>query len=577
MILTPAFLLDAKTPYPGRFSLGALVAGVGLLLVLLGWVLPNHYPPWASFHLEAASFAGILLLAFATLLRQLAPLQLPRTAALMLLLAAVPWLQWSAGLLSFAGDAWAATAYLGATTCAWATGYASERQTARPSAAVALLGVISAAALISSGVALLQWLGWDAQGLFVMTLTPGDRPFGNLAQPNHLGTLIVMGLVGLLLIYERGKLPPLLLVAAAGMMMVGLCATQSRAAVVSWVVVGCWWLARANAAGFRLKRRQLIGFTVVLAGGFLGWGSLSEAVLLAPVRAMAVTSSNGRLEIWGQLLHALLTGPAWGYGWLQTAAAQSSVAISMPITDGFITSYSHNLLIDILIWNGLPLGTLILVTAGWLLWRALRETRSGDAVLFVAAALPVAVHSMFEFPFAYGYFLLPAALLIGASTAHRSAVRLATVPRVAGAAFVVATALVCGAIGVEYLRMEEDFRVVRFESMRVGSTDAGFRPTSAVFNSQLGAMLSMGLETARPGMPQDDLARWGQVVRRYPWPALMFKHAAALAMNERPGEVRQALLLVKALHGARIHDQFRRDLARLKETEYPQLIVPDAQ
>lgn len=577
MILTPAFLLDVKTPHPGRFSFGRLIAGIGLVFVLLGWVLPNHYPPWASFHLEAASFAGILLLAFAMLLGQLAPLQLPRTAALMLLLVAVPWVQWSAGLLSFAGDAWAVTAYLGAAICAWGAGYASERQAARPSAAAALLGVISAAALISSGVALLQWLGWDAQGIFVMTLTPDNRPFGNLAQPNHLGTLIVMGLVGLLFAHERGKVPTLLLAAVAGIMVVGLCASQSRAAVVSWMVVGCWWLARANDAGFKLKPRHLIGFSVVLVGGFLSWGSLSEAVLLAPVRAIAVTSDNGRFEIWGQLLHALLTGPIWGYGWLQTAAAQSSVAISMPITGGFATSYSHNLLLDILIWNGLPLGALILVAAAWLSWRSLREIRSRDAVLFVAAVVPVAVHSMFEFPFAYAYFLLPTALLIGASAAHLPAVLLATVPKVAGAAFVVGTALVSGAIGMEYLRMEEDFRVVRFESMRLGSTEAAFQATSIVFNSQLGAMLSMGLQRARPGMPEADLVRWRQVVQKYPWPALQFKYVTALAMNGRPVEARQVMLLVKALHGARIHEQFRRDLARLKEADYPQLIVPDAQ
>lgn len=574
LILTPASLLAAKTPHPGRFSLAASFTGTGLLFVLLGWVLPNHYPPWPSFHLEAACFAGILLLAFSTLLRQHAPLQVPRAVAFVLLLVVVPWVQWSAGLLGFAGDAWAVTAYLAAATCAWATGFVSERQAVRPSGAVALLCAISVAASISSGIAVMQWLGWDTQGLFVMTLTPGDRPFGNLAQPNHLGTLIVMGLTGLLFAYEQGKLPTVLLAAAAGIMTVGLCASQSRAAVVSCMVVVCWWLARANEAGFKFTRLQMVGFSCFMVGGFLGWGWLSEAMLLMPIRDMAVTSSNGRLEIWQQLLHALLSGPVWGYGWLQTAAAQSSVAHSMPITDGFITSYSHNLLLDVLLWNGLPMGGLILMTAGWLLWRSLRQIRSRDAVLFVAAAIPVAVHSMFEFPFAYAYFLLPAALLAGAVAAHLPVTRLATVPKVGGAAFVLATALVCGAIGVEYLRMEEDFRVVRFESMRVGSTESAFRPAHVVFNSQLGAMLSMGLQKPSPGMPEAVLVKWGEVVRRYPWPALMFKYAAAQALNGRQDGARQVLLLLKALYGEKVYQHARRDLEQLKETEYPQLMVP---
>ena len=105
--------------------------------------------------------------------------------------------------------------------------------------------------------------------------------------------------------------------------------------------------------------------------------------------------------------------------------------------------------------------------------------------------------------------------------------------------------------------------------MRLGSTEAAFQATPAVFNSQLGAMLAMGLAKARPGMPKAELALWSKVVRRYPWQALMFKHTVALALNGRADEAAQGLLLLKSLHGKKVYEQARRDLERLKETEHP--------
>ena len=51
--------------------------------------------------------------------------------------------------------------------------------------------------------------------------------------------------------------------------------------------------------------------------------------------------------------------------------------------------------------------------------------------------------------------------------------------------------------------------------------------------------------------------------------------SVALALNGRPDEAARVLLLLKALHGTKVHDQARRDLERLKETEHPQLKVPD--
>lgn len=73
---------------------------------------------------------------------------------------------------------------------------------------------------------------------------------------------------------------------------------------------------------------------------------------------------------------------------------------------------------------------------------------------------------MLEFPFAYAYFLVPVMFAGGAlegALGVKPAFRLGVKP--AAAMLLVTTGLMAWSVG-EYVAIEEDFRIVRFEALR---------------------------------------------------------------------------------------------------------------
>ena len=74
---------------------------------------------------------------------------------------------------------------------------------------------------------------------------------------------------------------------------------------------------------------------------------------------------------------------------------------------------AHNMLLDLLVWNGIPIGGLIILyVIAWLYWlnKGVKDMVSIVATLMVCAIL---IHGMLEFPLHYAYFLLPAGFLLG--------------------------------------------------------------------------------------------------------------------------------------------------------------------
>ena len=118
-----------------------------------------------------------------------------------------------------------------------------------------------------------------------------------------------------------------------------------------------------------------------------------------------------RLDMWNQVLVAITQHPWIGYGWNQTGMAQIAAFDLYPSHEWYKSA--HNVILDLLIWNGIPLGGLILLYfAGWLYWlnKGVRDAESIIATLMVCAIL---IHSMLEYPIHYAYFLLPMGFLLG--------------------------------------------------------------------------------------------------------------------------------------------------------------------
>jgi Virulence factor membrane-bound polymerase, C-terminal len=161
----------------------------------------------------------------------------------------------------------------------------------------------------------------------------------------------------------------------------------------------------------------------------------------------------------------------------------------------------------------------------------------------------VLIHAMLEYPLEYTYFLLPLGLLIGALETA-SATRTRKLPGLAyGAALSVPAALVI-VIGMEYMKVEESARQIRF--MMVGIEQESGEPPPPPEVRLLDGLREyhrFWLQPARPGMGGDEVDRLRKVAQRYPAPPALLRLALASALNGRAEEAVRTLTVICRMHG----------------------------
>src|SRR5258706_7049937 len=174
------------------------------LLGIASWLMPNHYPPWLSFHADVL-MAGAGLLAFVGEfgLNRGKSQPLPPLTQASLLVACVPLVQALAGVILFAGDGWIVFAYLLGFALAQMLGQALATRLGIDVLSERLAGLFVAASWACVGLQLYQWLRLRGLGEYAIDLAPGHSPYANVAQPNHLASMLFLGVVGMLFLYER--------------------------------------------------------------------------------------------------------------------------------------------------------------------------------------------------------------------------------------------------------------------------------------------------------------------------------------------------------------------------------------
>lgn len=415
-------------------------------------------------------------------------------------------------------------------------------------------------ALASVLIAAVQVLDVWGEASWIVRMGDLRRPGGNMAQPNHLATLLVMAMASVVhLLAERrlGRATGALLWA---LLSTGLAMTESRAGLLGLGVLLLWWLTKRRAVV-----PQVPLWWGLAAGGltlslFVAWPSVFQAVHLMGEGEVQGRLAEGSLRwtVWPQLVEALLMRPWWGWGFGNVAEAHNAVAHAYAVSEPY--TYSHNLVLDLALWFGIPAALgLVGVTAVWL-WRRLRAANDAVSWYALAVALPVGVHAMFEFPHAYAYFLVPAMLALGVLEGRLGGRPLVHIGlRPAAGLLLVTTGLMAWS-AVEYLRIEEDFRVARFEALRIGQRPTDHERPKVLLLTQLGALVDSTRIQLRPAMPQGELALLKQMALRHPWTATQYRYAVALALNGQVGEAARQMAVLRAQHGERIHRQLREQL-----------------
>ncbi len=535
----------------------------------LAWLLPNHYWPWPSAWLEGVALA---FLALAALCSQ-GSTQLARSWALFgglaLLTLAV---QAASGHIFFVGDAWIAALYIASFIAATLVGRASVAGGAGPSATgltVLALGML-AAAIASTGIALAQWTNTAPSGIWLVDLPPGGRPFGNVAQPNHLCTICLLGLAAAGLLRRQSQCGRSGFWAAALLMVLGMVLSGSR---TGWLQMGMlvllmFWIGARSAAA--PGRRGVLVLALLYGGLVLAWPDINDWLLLQEGRPLAETMQGGTRSLqWASLAEAIAQRPLSGYGWQQVSVAQVRLAEQRPFVGEHI-EHAHNIVLDMLLWNGIPIGLTLVALALWWLLSRIWNCREPAAVWLLIGITGVATHGMLEYPLEYAYFLVPLGLYIGAVDELQQRPARIRIPQWALRASGLALLLALAVVAQEYLQAEQANRLLRLESARIGVPGLQTPPPELRVLTQLGAYLKFAHTEARRGMSADEVDWMRKVSERFAYPPAMFRYALAAGLNGHPGQAELTLRRLCRMHPAQRCEEGAEAWKGLRE-KYPEL------
>lgn len=544
----------------------------GLFLFTLSWLAYDHYRPWVSFHSEMLAFVSLFCLAASVLLLRRELAELPRVSVWVALTALVPWLQYTTGTSLFAGDALMSSLYLCALLGAAFVGFSLCRSEAGQveRGIIGLMHCLWIAAALSGAIGLAQWFNVEGPlGMYVVQADLGDRAMGNLGQANQLATLLLMGIVAYSFVYERGIIGRLAFFVGIGFLTVVLVLSQSRAGMVSVVVLAAFLAWKARAVKLRISPKVIAIWVLSFSLGTLLLPYLSDVLLMTSVRKLTAAGPvSERWQMWQQVAYAVFQSPWVGYGWNQTPTAHAAGAIAFPGSTTYTNA--HNFVMDMLAWNGLPLGLLLTgAIAYWFANRAFTAKRI-DAIYAMACLLPIAVHSMLEYPFAYAYFLIASGFMVGVVEAAALPAKTIKFNSRWAWGFLGLWVSASSYLTYEYFLIEEDFRVVRFENLRIGVTPQEYEVPHVWMASHMATMLKASRLRPHPGMSSEEMETLRTSSSRFAYGALRFRYAQALALDGNPKEASHQMAIIRGMYGQTYFDACVAEIRRLQAEKYPQ-------
>jgi O-antigen ligase len=565
------------------------------VLLFYSFVQPLHLLPWVSWHSEVIAFLAVMLMAWCAVLSRSgtkiasatspslttsvsSAIHLPMTALPMLGLALLVCAQYFAGLIPFFGDALVYCLYCLLCLTAMALGYRSAKR--QDGLLLAMAATVSAAAVVSAFIALSQAFDVARDYGWIVAMPYLQRPGANLGQPNQLATLLLMGFASVVFLCEFRKLGRVPSAVVAFLLIASLAATESRAGALGFGVLLMWWFFKRKTAAvkFEVWHAAVVGIAYLclfqmwpiwMADFFQVAGSATATTTAATNIAATSTAAYNRWIIWPQLVQAILLRPWFGWGVGQVSAAHNAVVDTYPVSEPY--TYAHNIVLDLALGVGLPLTLLLVLVVSVWLWRRVHAVKQLKSWYCVALIGPVAVHSLVEFPFAYAYFLVPVMFALGSLEAD-----LGTKPafQLSAKSMVVGLSVGIGLfiwLAIEYVRIEEDFRIVRFEALRIGQTPSSYERPSVYLLTQLDALLHGGRIVPRPNMPMQEIELARTVALRFPWPATQNRYALSLALNGNPVEASRQLRVMRAQHGPKSFAGIKAAWTLLANERYPEL------
>lgn len=520
------------TDRPNKKTLTNFWLVIWAISLSVGWLLPNHYLPWPSFHLEAwvsLILAGIALI---VIMRTPGATLISGSSLVALITAFIPFLQYESGMHALSGPAWVTTAYLFGFFLAIMVGIRWESST--PSQmADGLFLAIGIAAIFSVGLQLHQWLALDRLLLWDMG-SDGRRPFANFGQPNLLATFLIWGILAAAWGFQRGFLNGVIFIALTAYLLLGIALTASRTA---WIAIT--FLVFAVWLNKNLWHHRQTPWVATGLGAYFFWCLhakewLQNLLFLSSQDDLIRMTNELRPQAWKLLIDAAMQQPWFGYGWAHISTAHIQAAVDHPPLY-MLFSHSHNLFLDLILWNGLPIALSLIGFFLYWFWRRVKFFQKPEDFLLLMFLFVVGNHAMLEYPLSYAYFLLPTGLVVGILDVRLNA-RLWR----CGGRWVIATKSILGGLLLsliirDYFRVENSYLALRYEFANI-QTDLPKDPPKVLLLNHLREMIRLARFEPHRNMSREELDWMLSVSNLYPSAGVIHKLAAALVWNQRTEE-----------------------------------------
>lgn len=516
-------------------------------LLVTGWILPVHFPPWQTSYQEFIAAISLFLLLI-VLVKNNAN-RIGVSGIFIIALATIPVVQYSQGWIYYSGDMLHSMIYIVLFGVSVVVGRNIDKNKDGIDFQQLLGWIFIVGALLSLIVAMLQWLK-ISEGADIALFTPleNGRPYANLGQPNNLATLFGFGLAGVFYLFEKNKIRNCFALALAWLLVFGLALTQSRTPWVVAAILPFFWLWQSQRMPLRTTSRHVLLLVVAYAGCVLMLPVLGD-FLDTPVSSVLERAQQAhRWDMYKQALYFIAHGPWHGFGWGQIESAHYLFAGEAP--PAIFYHYSHNIVLDMLLWNGPWLGGLIVVLFTVWLGKRFFQKNSVESLFAWVGLLFFLTHSMLEYPHAYLFLLLPAGLLIGIIEGQQNNGGFTlSVPMV-----VVAIIAVAGLAGTvvfwkNYSMIEDDYRIAN------GRIEVDFIPeeqqaaSQTILLSNVQAFIYFTRLPLKEGYSTERLQWIERFIVRYPRKFSLIKFSYILALNGQQDKAIMQIIKLKNIFG----------------------------